>query len=212
MYVLMTIAQQSKLALCRSLTPTVLFAPRTHPPLPSDLSTSVTASIPSPTSPCPSHTCSCFTTTDKTSQTVSILQWRRRSRCQSEVATPAICRGPPRQSANGRMAPGRVISAARYGRSAAKSSLPDEAIVHPNLPYLHIIHQLPQASSLPFPPTEESASQLIDILAPALMKSLDLAIDAIRRGGGKKNGGWNLLMSLYVPAKELLTRAGNISI
>jgi len=31
------------------------------------------------------------------------------------------------------------------------------------------------------------------------MKSLDLAIDAVRRGHGDKHGGWNLIMTLYVP-------------
>jgi hypothetical protein len=31
------------------------------------------------------------------------------------------------------------------------------------------------------------------------MKMLDLAFDALRTGEGKQDGGWNLLITLYVP-------------
>lgn len=72
----------------------------------------------------------------------------------------------------------------------------DEPILHPEMSHLHIIHPLGNLKSIPYPPTPEQSSQLIDELAPALMKSLDIAIDAVRRGNGDKNGGWNLLMTL----------------
>ncbi|KAK4687820.1 sulfate adenylyltransferase (ADP) / ATP adenylyltransferase, partial [Tremellales sp. Uapishka_1] len=73
---------------------------------------------------------------------------------------------------------------------------PDRAVIHPSLPHLHIVHQIPPASSMPFPPTEESSSKLIDFLGPALMKLLDIAFDALRNGGADRSGGWNLLMTL----------------
>ncbi|WVQ93936.1 hypothetical protein IAU59_001014 [Kwoniella sp. CBS 9459] len=81
----------------------------------------------------------------------------------------------------------------------------DQAILLPNVPYLHIIHPLPPSHSVQYPPTAESNDQLIDFLAPALMRMLDLAFDALRSGGGEgsrsngksgKEGGWNLLMTL----------------
>ncbi|WVF66315.1 hypothetical protein IAT40_001055 [Kwoniella sp. CBS 6097] len=79
----------------------------------------------------------------------------------------------------------------------------DKAILLPNVPYLHIIHPLPPSHSVQYPPTAESNDQLIDFFAPALMRMLDLAFDALRSGGegnnngnGKKDGGWNLLMTL----------------
>nr|XP_019014367.1 uncharacterized protein I206_00449 [Kwoniella pini CBS 10737]OCF53148.1 hypothetical protein I206_00449 [Kwoniella pini CBS 10737] len=75
-------------------------------------------------------------------------------------------------------------------------SRPDQAIILPSVPYLHIVHPLPAHSSVPYPPTERSNEQLIDILAPALMKMFDLAFDALRNGGGNKEGGWNLLITL----------------
>jgi len=74
----------------------------------------------------------------------------------------------------------------------------DEPKIVPNLPYLHIVHPLPNASNLPFPPTAESNEQVVDVLAPAFMKMLDLAFDALRTGEGKQDGGWNLLITLYV--------------
>ncbi|ORY22984.1 ATP adenylyltransferase-domain-containing protein [Naematelia encephala] len=73
---------------------------------------------------------------------------------------------------------------------------PNEPVVVPDLPYLHIVHPLPPIHSITYPPTSESSSELIDFLAPALMKCLDLAIDSLRFDGGKKDGGWNLLMTL----------------
>lgn len=69
-------------------------------------------------------------------------------------------------------------------------------MIHPDLPYLHILHPLPPSHSLPFPPTEQYSSELIDFMAPAIMRVLDLAFDAIRRGGQGSGGGWNLLMTL----------------
>lgn len=66
------------------------------------------------------------------------------------------------------------------------------------MPYLHIVHPLPNAHSLPFPPTPQSNEQVVDVLAPALMKMLDLAFDALRIGEGKREGGWNLLLTLWV--------------
>jgi hypothetical protein len=74
----------------------------------------------------------------------------------------------------------------------------DEPKIVQNLPYLHIVHPLPNASNLPFPPTAESNEQVVDVLAPAFMKMLDLAFDALRTGEGKQDGGWNLLITLYV--------------
>lgn len=72
----------------------------------------------------------------------------------------------------------------------------DEPKIVPGLPYLHIIHPLPSANNLPFPPTPQSHEQVVDVLAPALMKMLDLAFDALRIGEGKRDGGWNLLLTL----------------
>ncbi|KAL7420288.1 bifunctional AP-4-A phosphorylase/ADP sulfurylase [Cryptotrichosporon argae] len=72
----------------------------------------------------------------------------------------------------------------------------DKAVIHPSLPYLHIVHPLPPAADLPSPPTAQSTEDLADFLAPALMRLLDLAFDALRRAGGDKNQGWNLLMTL----------------
>ncbi|OCF33148.1 hypothetical protein I316_05193 [Kwoniella heveanensis BCC8398] len=81
----------------------------------------------------------------------------------------------------------------------------DQAVLLPNVPYLHIIHPLPPSHSVQYPPTAESNDQLIDFLAPALMRMLDLAFDALRSGSGgsgsdsgsnRKEGGWNLLMTL----------------
>lgn len=64
------------------------------------------------------------------------------------------------------------------------------------MPYVHIVYSLGNLRSIPFPPSTEQSSQLVDELVPALMKTLDLAIDAVRRGHGDKNGGWNLIMTL----------------
>ncbi|WWC85676.1 uncharacterized protein L201_000542 [Kwoniella dendrophila CBS 6074] len=75
-------------------------------------------------------------------------------------------------------------------------SRPDQAIILPSVPYLHIVHPLPPHGSVPYPPTDETNDQLIDILAPALMKMFDLAFDALRNGGGSRDGGWNLLITL----------------
>ncbi|WVQ74023.1 hypothetical protein IAR50_003604 [Cryptococcus sp. DSM 104548] len=72
----------------------------------------------------------------------------------------------------------------------------DKAVIVPDLPYLHVVHPLPPAGSLPFPLTEEAEEHLVDTLALALMKLLDMAFDAARRGGGRKDGGWNLLLTL----------------
>lgn len=72
----------------------------------------------------------------------------------------------------------------------------DKPVILPNMPYLHIVHPLPPSAQMPVPPTSESIEQLIDFLAPALMRLLDMAFDAARRGGGDKNGGWNILMTL----------------
>ncbi|CAD6574181.1 MAG: bifunctional AP-4-A phosphorylase/ADP sulfurylase [Tremellales sp. Tagirdzhanova-0007] len=72
----------------------------------------------------------------------------------------------------------------------------DDAVLHPDLPYLHIIHPLPPAYSLPNPLTSVSSEHLVDVLSPAIMKCLDLAFSALRIGGGNKEGGWNLLMTL----------------
>lgn len=69
---------------------------------------------------------------------------------------------------------------------------PDRAIVHPDLPYLHILHPLPEC---PYPPSADDLTELADKLAPVLMRSLDLAFDALRRAGLDRNQGWNLLMT-----------------
>lgn len=73
---------------------------------------------------------------------------------------------------------------------------PDRAIIHPALPYLHIVHPLPPAHNLPSPMGADDLVELADRLAPALMHSLDLAFDALRRAGGDRSQGWNLLMTL----------------
>ncbi|WRT63522.1 uncharacterized protein IL334_000427 [Kwoniella shivajii] len=73
---------------------------------------------------------------------------------------------------------------------------PDQAIILPSVPYLHIIHPLPSPHSIPYPLTSETNEQLIDILAPAMMKMFDLAFDALRNGGGNRDGGWNLVITL----------------
>ena len=49
---------------------------------------------------------------------------------------------------------------------------------------------------MPHSPSAQDTEKLINYLAPALMKTLDIAFDALRRGGGDKDGGWNLLMTL----------------
>ncbi|WVN85968.1 uncharacterized protein L203_101126 [Cryptococcus depauperatus CBS 7841] len=72
----------------------------------------------------------------------------------------------------------------------------DKPLIVPDLPYLHIVHPLPSASQMSYPLTPESIENLIDTLAPALMKLLDMAFDAARRHGSIKDGGWNLLMTL----------------
>ncbi|EIW73171.1 hypothetical protein M231_07447 [Tremella mesenterica] len=72
----------------------------------------------------------------------------------------------------------------------------DQPIIHPSLPYLHIIHPLPDHQQIPYPLSEEQAGYLVDELAPPLMKCFDLMFDSIRRGQGNKDGGWNLLMTL----------------
>jgi len=74
----------------------------------------------------------------------------------------------------------------------------DEAVIHPDLPYLHIIHPLSPPHFLPHTLTPDLTERVIDELAPAMMKCLDLAFDALRIGGGNKEGGWNLLMTLSV--------------
>lgn len=74
--------------------------------------------------------------------------------------------------------------------------LADKPVILPNVPYLHIVHPLPPSAQMPVPATPESTEQLIDFLAPALMRLLDMAFDAARRGGGHKDGGWNILMTL----------------
>lgn len=66
------------------------------------------------------------------------------------------------------------------------------------MPHVHIVFPLGRLKSIPFPPTAEQSSQLVDELAPAFMKSLDICIDAVRRGEGNIHGGWNLLITLSV--------------
>ncbi|KAI9632126.1 ATP adenylyltransferase-domain-containing protein [Dioszegia hungarica] len=71
----------------------------------------------------------------------------------------------------------------------------DRALVHPTLPYLHITHPL-AFPGLKLPLQGDDEEKLVDALAPALMQCLDLGIDAVRRGNGRQDGGWNLLMTL----------------
>ncbi|KLT41632.1 hypothetical protein CC85DRAFT_275746 [Cutaneotrichosporon oleaginosum] len=73
---------------------------------------------------------------------------------------------------------------------------PDRAVIHPTLPYLHIVHPLPPSHNLPSPMSADDLVELADRLAPALMRSFDLAFDALRRAGGDRSQGWNLLMTL----------------
>lgn len=49
---------------------------------------------------------------------------------------------------------------------------------------------------MPSPMSADDLVELADLLAPALMRSLDLAFDALRRAGGDRAQGWNLLMTL----------------
>lgn len=72
----------------------------------------------------------------------------------------------------------------------------DKPFAHPDLPYLHLIHHLPAASDVEYPPTEESNERMMDALAKALMSLLDVMFTALHRGGGRRDGGWNLLMTL----------------
>lgn len=58
------------------------------------------------------------------------------------------------------------------------------------------MHPLPAAHSVPYPLSEDDLTLLADNLAPALMRALDLAFDALRRSGGDRSQGWNLLMTL----------------
>lgn len=58
------------------------------------------------------------------------------------------------------------------------------------------MHPLPPPSSLPLPLTPSAAADLVDFLAPALMRCLDIAFDALRAGGAGRDGGWNLLLTL----------------
>lgn len=72
----------------------------------------------------------------------------------------------------------------------------DEPLIHHEMKHLHVIHPLQDFKSIPYPPSPKDVERLVDGLAPAFMKSLDVVIDSIRRGGGDKNGGWNLLLTL----------------
>jgi ATP adenylyltransferase len=78
----------------------------------------------------------------------------------------------------------------------AKLMIQDKPFYHPSVPYLHILHHLPDRFSFPVPATEDSNERLVDALAPALMATLDIMFDALRRGGVDRSGGWNLLMTL----------------
>ncbi|BEI82587.1 hypothetical protein CcaverHIS002_0304550 [Cutaneotrichosporon cavernicola] len=73
---------------------------------------------------------------------------------------------------------------------------PNYPVIHPNLPYLHIVCPLPPAHNLPSPMSADDLVELADRLAPLLMRSLDVAFDALRRAGGDRSQGWNLLMTL----------------
>ena len=72
----------------------------------------------------------------------------------------------------------------------------DEPTLHPAMEHLHIVYPLGRLRDVPYPPSEEEASQLVDALAPAFMKTLDLGLEAVRHGDGNKDGGWNLIMTL----------------
>jgi ATP adenylyltransferase len=74
----------------------------------------------------------------------------------------------------------------------------DKAIVHPNLPYTHVIHPLPfdELRDVEDFESEETQERIVDVLAPAIMRCLDLAIDTVRRVENVGQTGWNLLMTL----------------
>ncbi|GMK56959.1 hypothetical protein CspeluHIS016_0307990 [Cutaneotrichosporon spelunceum] len=74
--------------------------------------------------------------------------------------------------------------------------LPDYPVIHPTLPYLHIVSPLPPAHNFPSPMSADDLVQLADRLAPILMRSLDVVFDALRRAGGDRSQGWNLIMTL----------------
>lgn len=81
----------------------------------------------------------------------------------------------------------------RNGRSRSWTrSHTDRAIIHPSLPYLHIIHPMPRLAPSPTP---DDLTDFADRIAPAIMRSFDLAFDALRRSGGDRSQGWNLLMT-----------------
>jgi hypothetical protein len=73
-----------------------------------------------------------------------------------------------------------------------------QAFAHPSLPYLHLIYPLPAAQDRSFPPTEEEDEYMLGVLAKGMMCLLDDMIDAVRRNEGSQDGGWNLLITLYV--------------
>jgi hypothetical protein len=89
----------------------------------------------------------------------------------------------------------------------------NEAFVHPTLPYLHLVYPLPPAQERDFPPTEEEDEYMVGVLAKGMMSLLDDMIDAVRRNEGRQDGGWNLLITLYVrndPAGSFQDRADDI--
>ena len=69
-------------------------------------------------------------------------------------------------------------------------------MVLPGVPYLHIVHPLHKLRNLPNPPTPDDLESLVDLLAPALMKCLDLVFQSLRIGQLDGETGWNLLITL----------------
>lgn len=79
---------------------------------------------------------------------------------------------------------------------------PNEAFAHPKLPYLHLVYPLPSAQERTFPPTEEEDEDMMGVLTKGMMSLLDDMVDAVRRNHGRADGGWNLLMTLYILEPE----------
>ncbi|ORX34968.1 hypothetical protein BD324DRAFT_633405 [Kockovaella imperatae] len=72
----------------------------------------------------------------------------------------------------------------------------DEPLILPHVPYLHIVHSLSKLRHLPFSLSANDLEQVVEILAPALMRCLDLVFQALRVGKVEGETGWNLLLTL----------------
>jgi len=58
------------------------------------------------------------------------------------------------------------------------------------------MHHLPPARNLPTNWTDDSLDKMEMTLAKAMVTLLDAMYDALRRNDARRDGGWNLLMTL----------------